>query len=131
MKPIYKLRDWIDVNDLFWNTLPLNPYKTYWPELSRDTPVIHLAENQVVDWEQLSANPGAIHILEKNKEKIDWIALSENPAIMTYDYNAMNKNMKNSGLAEELIQKVWKPERLIKLSEVYEIGFDELMELLD
>ena len=35
-----------------------------------------------VDWNYLSANPCATHILEKNIDKIDWNGLSIN----TYDY---------------------------------------------
>lgn len=31
-------------------------------------------------WDRLSANPAAIHILEKNMDKINWVFLSSNPA---------------------------------------------------
>ena len=33
-----------------------------------------------LDWNGLSANPAAIHLLEKNQDKINWISLSANPA---------------------------------------------------
>jgi len=33
-----------------------------------------------VAWENLSANPGAIHIIEKHLDKVDWMALCSNPS---------------------------------------------------
>jgi len=33
------------------------------------------------DWDYLSRNPNAIHILENNLNKIDWFSLSINPNI--------------------------------------------------
>jgi hypothetical protein len=35
---------------------------------------------KAIHWEQLSRNPAAIEILEKNQDKICWRSLSENPA---------------------------------------------------
>ena len=32
-----------------------------------------------LDWEMLSSNPNAIHLLEQNPDKIDWNKLSWNP----------------------------------------------------
>ena len=32
-----------------------------------------------VNWENLSQNPNAIHILEQNLDKVDWKGLSQNP----------------------------------------------------
>ena len=40
---------------------------------------IHL-EKINYDWLSSNSNPAAIHILEKNPDKIDWDWLSENPA---------------------------------------------------
>jgi hypothetical protein len=58
-------------------------------------------------WEQLSANPNAIHIIEQNLEYMEmyWLLygayLCENPNIFTIDYNAMKTNMyKEGGIAE-------------------------------
>ena len=43
---------------------------------------IHLLEKNLekIDWLSLSLNTSAIHLLEKNPEKIDWDWLSRNPA---------------------------------------------------
>jgi hypothetical protein len=32
-----------------------------------------------IDWNWLSRNPNAIHLLEQNIDKINWFWLSENP----------------------------------------------------
>src|SRR5271170_7211936 len=34
----------------------------------------------VTNWECLSRNPAAIHLLQANPDKIDWFVLSQNPA---------------------------------------------------
>ena len=38
-----------------------------------------------IDWDELSENPNAIHILEQNHDKIDWSYFSINPNIFEYD----------------------------------------------
>ena len=40
-----------------------------------------------IDWEWLSENPAAIHLLEKNPKKIVWEYLSNNPAIFKSSKN--------------------------------------------
>ena len=49
--------------------------------LSTNPNAIHLLEQNInkIDWMLLSNNPNAIHLLEKNMEKIDWRQLSYNP----------------------------------------------------
>jgi hypothetical protein len=49
--------------------------------LSRNPNAIHLLEKNIdkIDWSELSLNPNAIHLLEKNIDKIDWKYLSLNP----------------------------------------------------
>src|SRR5438067_72512 len=52
-----------------------------WWELSTNPNAIHLLEKNLdkIDWYYLSSNPNAIHLLEKNLNKIDWDGLSRNP----------------------------------------------------
>ena len=52
-----------------------------WAWLSMNPNAIHLLEKNLdkVSWEYLSSNPNAIHILEKNLDKISWNWLSANP----------------------------------------------------
>jgi len=61
------------------------PDKIDWNGLSQNPNAIHLLEKQLeenpdkINWLGLSQNPNAIHILEKNPDKIDWNGLSSNP----------------------------------------------------
>ncbi len=83
--------------------------------------------NPKVIWEPLSGNPNAIYILQKNKKKIDWEYLSKNPnaihLLFKYDYMAMKQN--NKDFCEELVKKVFNPERLLSLCKSFN------MDLLD
>ena len=80
----YKLREWISVHEC----------------------------KDAIDWDRLSRNPNAIHLLEANPHKIDWHELSTNPNIFTYDYEQMTKNKLE--LNRELIEYYWRPERIEK-----------------
>ncbi len=55
-----------------------------WNELSMNPNAIHLLENNVeyIDWKYLSMNPNAIPLLEANPDKINWYWLSLNPNAM-------------------------------------------------
>ena len=118
MTDIYKLRSWIDINNILWDYLSEIPN------------AVHLLEQNIdnVYWTYLSRNQNAMHLLEKNMDKIDWHYLLRNPNIFTYDYNKMKKNRAISGLVEELIAKVFHPDRLLRICETYKIQFLELME---
>jgi hypothetical protein len=61
--------------------LEQNPNKINWERLSGNPNAIHLLEQNPnkINWERLSGNPNAIHLLEKNQDKINWKMLSENP----------------------------------------------------
>ena len=49
--------------------------------LTENPNAIHILEKNPdkINWWRLSKNPNAIHILENNLDKIHWISLSENP----------------------------------------------------
>ena len=82
-----------------------------------------------VNWRYLSYNPNAIHLLEKNLDKVDWDHLSQNHSIFTYDYEKMFEQMKQSGIAEEIAQNVFSWTRLQKICETYNIEMEELQEI--
>jgi hypothetical protein len=42
-----------------------------------------------INWEILSKNSNAMHLLKKNPDKIRWYYLSENPSIFEIDMNQM------------------------------------------
>ena len=58
-------------------------------------------------WHELFINPNAIEILKENQEKINWILLSRNPGIFTYDYELKHEKFKELG--EEIIRKALHP----------------------
>ena len=60
----------------------------------------------------LSQNPNAIHLLEKNPEKIHWGWFSKNPSIFEEDYQTLSKE-RTEVLREELVMKTWHPKRFM------------------
>ena len=55
--------------------------KIDWEYLSKNPNAIHLLEQNIdkIDWWELSLNPNAIHLLEQYPDKINWCYLSRNP----------------------------------------------------
>ena len=94
--PIYKFLDWIDATKLELNCLGQNPspatmyyfdkhrHKLRWyrglhkNNIIYDPQIIRMMQDD--DWEDMSAMPELIVVLEKNPEKINWEFLCENPA---------------------------------------------------
>ena len=92
--------------------------KVNWEWLSQNTNAIHILEKKLdeVNWNNLSSNPNAIPILEKNLTKVDWFVLSENPNIFTYDYKAMKDRMFRGGIMEDLMKERFDPENIDKFN---------------
>ena len=123
-KPVWKLKDWIDVEKLDWDILSgnknaiklleRNEDKIDWYNLSVNPNAIHLLQKNPdkINWLFLSLNPKAIHLLEANPDKINWAHLSGNPAIFELDYEKMKEN--NQEMYEDLIKEVMKPSRVFK-----------------
>ena len=132
-----------NMNKINWDYLSGNPNaihlleknmdKINWHYLSGNPNAIHLLEKNIdkIDWYALSQNPNATHILEKNTDKIDYMYFSQNPNIFTYDYDKMKINRINIsiGMTEELIKTIFNPKRLLRISEKYNIDFDQLIEI--
>ena len=59
----------------------IDPSRLEWFELSMNPNAIQLLEKNLdnIDWYGLSMNPNAVHILEQNPDKIVWSALCMNP----------------------------------------------------
>jgi hypothetical protein len=62
-----------------------------------------------INWTLLSENPAAIHILEQYPEKIYWPNFCKNPAIFEYDYPHMTRPF-----TEELMANRFHPNNLSK-----------------
>ena len=100
---MYKLRNWININNLDWSFLSGNPNAIDLLEKNQDK----------IDWNWLSINPNAIHLLEKNQDKIDWGFLSLNPNIFEIDYDFLRNRLKNS-FGEELMMDRFHPKNFDK-----------------
>ena len=59
---------------------------------------------------------------------IDWFEFSKNPNIFTYDYKTMKVNMKNSGIAEELMALIFHPKNM---NTWIDWGFSEHQEFMN
>ena len=110
-EPVYKLLDWIDINKLDWYRLSesLNPNvisllekypeKIYWFKLSQNPNAIALLEKypEKIHWGYLSqnTNPNAMHLLEKNLDKLD-----------TYCWEMLSKNLNATALLEKNLDKL-------------------------
>ena len=117
--------------------------KINWELLSTNPNAIHILEKNLdkVNWNRLSSNPNAIHIIKKNLDKFNddeyeecddiWCGLSQNKYIMEIlgelDYEAMKEQMKP--FAEELVKYVFCPKRIQKLSEKYQMSFEDILDV--
>ncbi len=67
--------------------LKANPERICWKDLSANPAAMDLIEKNLfvtVNWENLSINPAAIDVLLKYYEWVNWPAFSENPAAVPY-----------------------------------------------
>ena len=123
--------------------LEKNLHKVSWDNLSENPNAIHILEKNLdkVNWNRLSSNPNAIHIIKKNLDKFNddeyeecddiWCGLSQNKYIMEIlgelDYEAMKEQMKP--FAEELVKYVFCPKRVQKISEKYQMSFEDILDV--
>ncbi len=89
--------------------------------------------NPKVIWESLSGNPNAIHLLRTNLHKVYCDMLSKNPnaidLLFKYDYQTMKQN--NKDFCEELVKKVFNPERLLSVCKSYNIDWLDYTDILN
>jgi hypothetical protein len=73
-RPIWKLRDWIDINKIEWDALSEN-----------ENAIELLKENkEKINWAYLSNNKNAIELIEENLDKINWNLLSLNETTIKF-----------------------------------------------
>ena len=131
-RPIWKLRDWIDIEKIDWERLSYNKNaiklleenkdKINWDYLSHNKNAIELLKKNAIElleqnpdkinWDNLSRNKNASSLLKENPDKINWYYLSSNPSIFELDYEKMREN--NQSMYEDLIKEVMKPSRVFK-----------------
>ena len=95
--------------------LEQNPDKINWDWLSENPAAMHLLEQNPgkISWYWLMKNPTAIDLIKKNQELIEWNQLSANPAIFEIDYAKLKERIEP--FHEELIQKCFHPSRVERL----------------
>ena len=71
-----------------------------------------IANQDKINWTNLSQNACAIELLKENPDKIYWTRLSTNPSIFTYDYDMMRENCLL--FKEELMKERFHPRNLYK-----------------
>lgn len=76
--PSYKLRDWIHRGKILGTFLSLNPHP-HAIDLLEEYYLNQPSYEEVIDWQWLSSNACAIHLLEKNQHKIDSQRILTNP----------------------------------------------------
>jgi len=111
-KPIWKLRNWINKDNLDWSELSKNeraikllsenPEKINLNNLCLNTEAIEILEQEIqrnsekINWCRLSSNKGALKLLLENPDKIDWCCLSLNEnAIKLLSANLDKTNLYN------------------------------------
>jgi hypothetical protein len=70
-------------------------------------------------------NPSCISLLEKNPDKINWINISANPGIFTYDYDKMREY--RNPIAAELMANRFHIRNMHKWKRDW--GFDDCIDL--
>ncbi len=113
--------DWLTFssNPYAIDILRQNPYKINywglcWNPYAIDIIEARMAKKNIVpllSWTGLSKNRNAIHILEKNQDKIDWLQFSLNPGIFQPNYKQLSIERTNV-LLEELMQKTLHPSKI-------------------
>ena len=79
----WKLKEWVDINKIYWDELSSN---------TNDGAISLLEANQdTINWWKLSSNSndGAIRLLEANQDKIDWNWLSSQSFIFELNTNSI------------------------------------------
>jgi hypothetical protein len=142
-QPIY-LNNY-ELNNEVWSYLSGNPNdntrhilqqhsdKIDWNWISRNPNAISILEQNMdkINWNCLSGNINAIHLLEKNVDKINLVMLARNPnsimLLFKINYSQMTTN--NKLCHKELVEYVFHPNRLLKMSNIHNIEFSDLIDL--
>jgi hypothetical protein len=76
----------------------------------------------------ISRNPNAVDYLKQNQDKICWTEFCKNEAIFELDYQKMKE--KNKYFFEELVQKVFNPERVIRMANMFQMDFYDYLDYI-
>lgn len=83
-----------------------------------------------IEWNWLSINPSAIHILKANKDKINYKLLSQNSNVKEiFDLNTKAMRQKTYIFLQELCEYVFNPKRLERIAQTYNITLWDIMDM--
>ena len=104
--------------------------------LSGNANSTHILEQQfdAIDWSNLHQSPEPAIILEKNhlkKIRIDWTWLNRTFEPFSLPLNYAEMREKNREFAEELVAKTLNPDRIKRLSAVYDVEFMDYVEIFE
>jgi hypothetical protein len=119
----------ITVPSIYWSDTPKKKIDWYGLSGNPNPNAIHLLEknSDKIDWNILSTNPAAIHLLEENSDKICWFNLSGNTNIFELDRNALHCRM--NILREDLVRSALHPKRFAYLVDA-ETDLEEILDNL-
>ncbi len=92
----------------------INIDKINWDNLSLNPAAIHILEKNLkkINWRNLSKNPGAIDLLNENLDKLYWSELFENPnfasVFLKYHYDVIKKSF-YEGIGKNIIEWIYHP----------------------
>ena len=94
-----------------------------WDKLSSNIKAVHILEKNLhkINWNNLSLNSNAINLLGKNLDKVNWHNLSLNPNAITFFDNINFENLNKGKLIKYLIKIGY----VIKVDEMYKASFDD------
>jgi hypothetical protein len=115
----------------------LEDYYSIWYQLSsNETPeVLELLSNHLkeLNWNAISKNPKAINLIKNNFNKTNIFLLcnyNENVIDILFNYNYEYMRKHQSQLHSELVKKTFDPKRILNLSKLFNISFNDYLHLL-
>jgi hypothetical protein len=114
---LYKIVNWFDTTEIWWSMLSAN----------KNINAISILEK---NFDLLSANENATHILEQNLNRVNWFGISKNKNIFELDLKFLRQRM--NIIREEMMIKIYYPlrfERYINMG--YDIADDQYINIIE
>lgn len=115
MKPFYILRETNDFYDLLNENLKLHYMNAH---RIHEAKIMANCNRRLMNFEYFSGIIGINNIVILHKFYLN---------IYKFDYDKMSQQMFDSGFSEELVKKVFNPQRILKICDTYNIDFCEWM----
>jgi hypothetical protein len=142
-----------NIDKVDWHNLSCNPnavyifektnnvHKIHWDALSKNPSpdAIRILSRNIdkVNWFHILSNPAAISIIENNIEYVEklkddiWpIAYNNNAIHLIFQLETNQMREKCKPFAEELVKYVFHPQRVLRMSQQFEMYLDEYFEMI-